>query len=63
MQVSIGDSGEISGRGDKIMTKKSKLASKPRTRSLFNTGTRPHKSNKDYTRKIKFKKTTVEDEG
>jgi len=44
-----------------IMKKKSKLVSKPRTRSLFNTGTRPHKSNKDYTRKIKYKQTTFED--
>lgn len=44
-----------------IMKKKSKLVSKPRTRSLFNTGTRPHKSNKDYTRKIKYKQTTSED--
>ena len=44
-----------------IMKKKSMLVSKPRTRSLFNTGTRPHKSNKDYTRKIKYKQTTSED--
>lgn len=43
------------------MKKKSKLVSKPRTRSLFNTGTRPHKSSKDYTRKIKYKQTTFED--
>jgi len=53
---------DIGGRGEKIMKKKLKLVRKPRTRSLFNTGTRPHKSNKDYTRKIKYKETTSEDE-
>lgn len=26
-----------------------------RTRALFNTGTRPHKSIKDYSRKVKHK--------
>jgi len=45
----------------KIMKKKSKLVGKPRTRTLFNTGTRPHKSNKDYTRKLKHKEITAED--
>ena len=43
------------------MKKKSKLVRKPRTRTLFNTGTRPHKSNKDYTRKIKHMETAAED--
>jgi len=43
------------------MKKKSKLVRKARTRSLFNTGTRPHKSNKDYTRKIKYKETILRD--
>jgi len=46
---------------EKDNEKKSKLVSKPRTQSLFNTGTRPHKSNKDYTRKIIYKETTSED--
>jgi len=40
---------------------KTKLVRKPRTKSLFNTGTRPHKSNKDYTRKIKHKETASDD--
>ena len=44
------------------MKKKSKLVRKARTRSLFNTGTRPHKSNKDYTRKMKYKETILRDE-
>jgi hypothetical protein len=44
-----------------IMKKKLTLVRKGRTRALFNTGTRPHKSNKDYTRKIKHKETTSED--
>jgi len=43
------------------MKKKLKLVRKARTRSLFNTGTRPHKSNKDYTRKIKHKQNISED--
>ena len=43
------------------MKKKITLVRKPRTRSLFNTGTRPHKSNKDYTRKIKHKQNVSED--
>jgi len=43
------------------MKKKTKLVPKPRTRTLFNTGTRPHKSNKDYSRKIKHKEPTTED--
>lgn len=43
------------------MKEKPKLVRKPRTRSLFNTGTRPHKSPKDYTRKLKHKETTAED--
>jgi len=42
------------------MNKKLKIL-KPRTRSLFNTGTRPHKSNKDYSRKIKHKGSSSED--
>jgi len=42
------------------MKKKSKIR-KPRTRSLFNTGTRHHKSKKDYTRKIKHKESSSED--
>ena len=43
------------------MKKKITLVRKPRTRALFNTGTRPYKSNKDYTRKIKHKKNVSED--
>jgi hypothetical protein len=43
------------------MKKKLTLVRKGRTMTLFNTGTRPHKSNKDYTRKIKHKETTTED--
>jgi len=42
------------------MKKKITLVRKPRTRPLFNTGTRPHKSNKDYTRKIKHKQNITE---
>ena len=45
------------------MKKKLALVRKGRTRPLFNTGTRPHKSNKDYTRKIKYKETNTEDGG
>jgi len=45
------------------MKKKSNLVLTGRTRSLFNTGTRPHKSTKDYTRKVKHKETTSEDGG
>ncbi len=41
--------------------KKITLVRKPRTRSLFNTGTRPHKSKKDYTRKAKHKQNISED--
>lgn len=37
------------------MNKKVTVARKGRTRALFNTGTRPHKSIKDYTRKVKHK--------
>lgn len=33
-----------------------------RTRSLFNTGTRPHKYIKDYTRKVKHKQSHPEHE-
>jgi hypothetical protein len=40
---------------------KKKLVRKPRTRALFNTGTRLHKSNKDYTRKVEHKETMSED--
>ncbi|ODA40054.1 hypothetical protein DSBG_3172 [Desulfosporosinus sp. BG] len=43
------------------MKKKSKLVRKPRTQAIFNTGTRPHKSIKDYTRKIKHKESSSED--
>jgi hypothetical protein len=43
------------------MKKKVTLVRKPRTRSLFNTGARPHKSKKDYTRKIKHKQKNSED--
>lgn len=42
------------------MKKKIKIR-KPRTRSFFNTGTRPHKSKKDYTRKMKHKEISSED--
>jgi len=42
------------------MKKKLKIR-KPRTRSLFNTGTRPHKSKKDYTRKTKHRESSSED--
>lgn len=43
------------------MKEKSKLVRKPRTRALFNTGTRPHKSKKDYTRKVKHKESSSDD--
>ena len=43
------------------MKKKSKLVRKPRTKSLFNTGTQLHKSIKDYTRKIKHKENISRD--
>ncbi|AFQ44057.1 hypothetical protein [Desulfosporosinus meridiei] len=43
------------------MKSKTKLVRKPRTRALFNTGTRPHKTNKDYTRKVKHKESAYED--
>ena len=39
-----------------------KLVRGGRTRSLFNTGTRPHKSPKDYSRKVKHKLDLVRDE-
>ena len=48
------------GRGN-FMKKEPKLVLTGRTRSLFNTGTRPHKSPKDYTRKLKHKETTSDD--
>jgi len=41
--------------------KQKKPVRKPRTRALFNTGTRFHKSNKDYSRKIKHKEVISED--
>lgn len=44
------------------MKKKINLVRKPRTRSLFNTGTKPHKSSKDYTRKVKHK-LNISDDG
>lgn len=37
------------------MKKKLTLVCKGRTKALFNTGTRPHKSTKDYTRKVEHK--------
>jgi len=43
------------------MKKKSNLILTGRTRTLFNTGTRPHKSNKDYNRKTKHKESSSED--
>jgi hypothetical protein len=43
------------------MKKKTKLIRKPRTRALFNTSTRPHKSDKDYTRKVKHQESISED--
>ncbi|MDQ7093101.1 hypothetical protein REC12_05825 [Desulfosporosinus sp. PR] len=43
------------------MKKKSKITRKPRTQVYFNTGTRPHKSLKDYTRKNKHKEIISED--
>ena len=43
------------------MKKKLNLVLTGRTRTLFNTGTRPHKSNKDYTRKTKHKESSSED--
>jgi hypothetical protein len=43
------------------MKKKSKSVRKPRIRALFNTGTRPHKTNKNYTRKVKHKEGISED--
>jgi len=44
------------------MKKKLIVIRKGRTRALFNTGTRPHKSIKDYTRKVKHKRTITENE-
>jgi len=43
------------------MKKKLTLVRKGRTRTLFNTGTQPHKSIKDYTRKTKHKESSSED--
>ncbi|WP_199241812.1 hypothetical protein [Desulfosporosinus sp. Sb-LF] len=43
------------------MKKKLAPIGKGRTRSLFNTGTRPHKSSKDYTRKTKHKESSSDD--
>jgi len=45
----------------KTMQKKKVILRKGRTRTLFNTGTRPHKSSKDYTRKVKHKETVTEE--
>jgi|GEM_PF-1555506 len=42
------------------MKKKLTLVRKGRTRALFNTGTRPHKSMKDYNRKVKHKQGVTE---
>ncbi|WP_165574423.1 hypothetical protein [Desulfosporosinus sp. HMP52] len=42
------------------MKKKKKTAG--RTRALFNTGTRPHTSLKDYSRKVKHKKKINKDD-
>ncbi|AFM41754.1 hypothetical protein Desaci_2840 [Desulfosporosinus acidiphilus SJ4] len=44
------------------MKKKPKATRKPRTQALFNTGTRPHKSIKDYTRKVKHKEAITDGE-
>ena len=44
------------------MKKKLTIIRKGRTRALFNTGTRPHKSIKDYTRKVKHKRNISENE-
>ncbi len=44
------------------MKKKQTTIRKGRTRALFNTGTRPHKSTKDYTRKVKHKRNISENE-
>jgi hypothetical protein len=43
------------------MKRKITLVRKSRTRSLFNTGTQPHKSDKDYTRRIKHKQNSSGD--
>ncbi|WP_170932635.1 hypothetical protein [Desulfosporosinus sp. FKB] len=43
------------------MKKKPKVTRKPRTQVFFNTGTRPHKSIKDYTRKVKHKEAINND--
>lgn len=42
------------------MKKKVTVVRKGRTRALFNTGTRSHKSIKDYTRKVKHKQKVPE---
>ncbi len=42
------------------MKKKLTLVRKGRTRCLFNTGTRLHKSKKDYNRKVKHKQGALE---
>lgn len=41
--------------------KKPALVRAGRTQVQFNTGTRPHKSEKDYTRKVKHKQGFSED--
>lgn len=42
------------------MKKNVTIIRKDRIRPLFNTGTRPHKSMKDYTRKVKHKKKDID---
>lgn len=42
--------------------KAAKLVKGGRTRALFNTGTRPHKSLKDYVRKSKHPKRDKENQ-
>ena len=49
--------------GDKnVEIKVPKLVKGGRTRALFNTGTRPHKSMKDYVRKSKHPKRDKENQ-
>ncbi len=44
------------------MKRKVTVVRKGRTQALFNTGTRPHKSIKDYSRKVKHKRNISEKE-
>lgn len=43
------------------MKKKVTIVRKGRTQALFNTGTRPHTSIKNYTRKVKHKRNISDD--